>query len=77
VRRREALPCYLRGWQSGPGLLARIPWSPTGRAGLRGALPAPACCPRCLRSPRDIAFMYSGYAPISIRLVQSALEGGW
>ncbi|GBG80898.1 hypothetical protein CBR_g31454 [Chara braunii] len=28
-------------------------------------------------NPKDIAYVYSGYAPMSIRLVQHALKGGW
>eukprot|EP00270_Netrium_digitus_P021196 TRINITY_DN8957_c0_g4_i1.p1 TRINITY_DN8957_c0_g4~~TRINITY_DN8957_c0_g4_i1.p1 ORF type:complete len:152 (-),score=41.23 TRINITY_DN8957_c0_g4_i1:42-440(-) len=27
--------------------------------------------------PNDIAYTYSGYAPLSIRLVQQALKGAW
>ncbi|XP_067949136.1 vacuolar protein sorting-associated protein 33A-like [Watersipora subatra] len=29
------------------------------------------------QNPSDIAYVYSGYAPISIRLVQNALKPGW
>eukprot|EP00249_Psilotum_nudum_P013983 c24607_g1_i1 orf=309-2105(-) len=28
-------------------------------------------------NPNDIAYVFSGYAPLSIRLVQHALKGGW
>lgn len=28
-------------------------------------------------SPNDIAYVFSGYAPLSIRLVENALRGGW
>ncbi len=27
--------------------------------------------------PTDVSFVYKGYAPISIRLVEQALKGGW
>lgn len=30
-----------------------------------------------LNSPSDIAYVFSGYAPLSIRLVQWALRGEW
>lgn len=28
-------------------------------------------------NPNDVAYVYSGYAPLSIRLVQQAVRGGW
>jgi hypothetical protein len=27
--------------------------------------------------PNDIAYVYSGYAPLSIRLIQQAIHSGW
>jgi hypothetical protein len=30
-----------------------------------------------LDSPNDIAYVFSGYAPLSIRLVQHAIRSGW
>lgn len=29
------------------------------------------------QNPNDIAYVYSGYAPLSVRLVQQAVRGGW
>jgi len=28
-------------------------------------------------APNDVAYVYSGYAPLSVRLVQQAVRGGW
>jgi vacuolar protein sorting-associated protein 33A len=28
-------------------------------------------------TPNDVAYVYSGYAPLSVRLIQQAVRGGW
>jgi hypothetical protein len=33
--------------------------------------------PQLSSSPTDISHIYKGYAPLSIRLVEAALDGGW
>jgi hypothetical protein len=33
--------------------------------------------PQLAGSPADISHIYKGYAPLSIRLVEAALSGGW
>jgi hypothetical protein len=30
-----------------------------------------------MTNPTDISYLYKGYAPLSIRLVEAALNGGW
>ncbi|KAJ0047229.1 hypothetical protein Pint_05996 [Pistacia integerrima] len=35
------------------------------------------CSPYKLATPTDISYVFSGYAPLSIRLVQNAVRSGW
>jgi len=36
-----------------------------------------SCNDFLLGSPNDIAYVFSGYAPLSIRLIQHAIRSGW
>lgn len=63
-------PGFLR-----PAAAGRSPFSAVRKA-LKLMVPEEVACPP-EAGPQDIAYLYRGYAPLSIRLVEAAIKTGW